>query len=158
MISSCWTFCQAWGLSSVIGNVSCQDFYDMYCNIKLFTHATTVQQSDSDTTAVNHGLNSHVLRDWLQAVWGITGTAVLQCDICMPCKRQCETKAAFTQGTVLLQRGAALPRGAVATWPFTQGTVCERQRHCRQRSEGRFYTGHCFASWRITSKTCAAAP
>ena len=43
---------------------------------------------------------------WLQAVWGIT--AVLQCNICMPCKRRCETKAAFTQGTVLLQHGAAL--------------------------------------------------
>ena len=31
-------------------------------------------------------------------------------------------KAAFTQDAVLVQRGAALPRGAVAAWNFTQGT------------------------------------
>ena len=37
---------------------------------------------------------------------------------------------------------AALPCGTVATWPFTQGAVCERQRHGCQRSKGRFCTGH----------------
>ena len=52
-------------------------------------------------------------------------------------------KAAFTQGAVLLQCGAALRcLTALAAWPFTEGTVCERQWHCCQRSKGRFYIGH----------------
>ena len=40
------------------------------------------------------------------------------------------SKAAFTQGAVLLQRSAA------AAWPFTQGAVCERQRRGCQNANG----------------------
>ena len=58
-------------------------------------------------------------------------------------------KGVFTQGAVFVQRGA------VATRPFTQGTVCMRQWHSCQRSKGRFYAGRCFcAAWHGAALPC----
>ena len=52
-----------------------------------------------------------------------------------------------------MQCSAALPHGAIATWPFTQGAVCEQKWYSCQQSKGLFYTGHSFARWYICSKT-----
>ena len=68
---------------------------------------------------------------------------------CTPCGK--------TVGLFLHRELFCLPRGAVAAWPFTQGAVRERRVHCCQLSKGHFYTGHCLATWQISSKICAAA-
>ena len=54
--------------------------------------------------------------------------------------------------------GAALPCGAVVAWPFTQGTVCERQWYGCQRSKGAFTQGTVSPAGGLSSKMRAAAP